>query len=154
MDKNGLIGRGDALPWKLPADLKHFRQLTLHKPVVMGRKTFESIGKPLPKRLNIVVTHNPDYRVEGCTVLHSTEAALKAAHGYDEVMIIGGASIYAQFLPHAERIYLTRIQASFTGDVYFPDFRMDEWREVERIDCPPDEQNRYPYSFVLLERKR
>jgi dihydrofolate reductase len=154
MDENRLIGRDNALPWKLPADMGRFRKLTLGKPVVMGRKTFASIGKPLAKRINIIMTRDSDYQAEGCIVVHSPEAALAAANGHDEAMIIGGASVYAQFLPRADRLYLTRIHATFAGNAYFPDFDIADWREVERIDCPPDEQNPYPYSFILLERRK
>ena len=153
MDENRLIGQDNRLPWRLPADLKHFRQLTLGKPVVMGRVTFESIGKPLSKRTNIIVTRDMNYRVEGCIVAHSIEEALAAAKHHEEVMVIGGASIYALFLPRAERLYLTRIHARFVGDVYFPAFHPDDWQEIERIDCQPDEDNPYPYSFLFLQRR-
>ena len=152
MDQHRLIGRDSSLPWRLPADLKHFRKMTLGKPVLMGRKTFESIGRPLPKRINLVITHNQDYYADGCVVVHSAGEALAAVSAHEEIMIIGGASIYAQFLPNADRLYLTQIHRSFEGNVYFPAFDSREWRESKRIDCDPDAKNLYPYSFIFLQR--
>ena len=152
MSRNRVIGKGNALPWHLPADLKYFKRVTLGKPIIMGRKTFESIGRPLPGRVNIIVTHELTYRADGCTVVHSVEDALKAAHGHDEVMVIGGAKLFEQTLPRAERIYLTEIDADFTGDVFFPMLQYNEWRELQRIAHQADEQNPYTYSFVVLER--
>jgi dihydrofolate reductase len=154
MDENRLIGRGNRLPWRLPADMEHFRRLTLGKPVIMGRKTFESLGKPLEKRTNIVLTANRDYHADGCIITHSMDEALSAAKGCEEVMIIGGAAIYALFLPRADRLYLTQIHARFSGDVYFPDFNPADWQEAKRIDCQPDEKNLHSYSFVFLHRCR
>ena len=153
MDKNRLIGQGDRLPWRLPADMKHFRRYTLGKPVLMGRKTFESIGKPLPKRTNIILTHDRDYQATGCVVTHSIAEALDTAAGCEEVMIIGGASIYELFLPRADRLYLTYIQGCFEGDVYFPTFDLSDWQEVKRVDCQPNEKNPHPYSFIFLHRR-
>ena len=153
MDKNRLIGQGNRLPWRLPADMKHFRRYTLGKPVLMGRKTFESIGKPLPKRTNIILTRDLDYQADGCIVRHSIEEALKTASGCEEIMIIGGASIYELFLPCADRLYLTYIHDCFEGDVYFPVFDMADWQEVKRVDCQPDEKNPHPYSFLFLHRR-
>ena len=153
MDKNRLIGQGNRLPWRLPADMKHFRQHTLGKPVLMGRRTFESIGKPLPKRTNIILTRDHNYRADGCIVTHSIEEALKAASGCEEIMIIGGASIYELFLQRADRLYLTYVHACFEGDVYFPAFDIADWQEVKRVDCQPDEKNPHPYSFIFLHRR-
>ena len=153
MDKNRLIGQDNRLPWKLPADMKHFRRMTLGKPVLMGRKTFESIGKPLPKRTNIILTHDRDYRAKGCTVTHSIEEALDMVKDREEIMIIGGASLYTLFLPCAARLYLTRIHDCFEGNVYFPAFDLIDWQEVKRIDCQPDEQNPYSYSFLFLHKR-
>ena len=153
MDKNRLIGRGNRLPWKLPADMKHFRRHTLGKPVLMGRKTFESIGKPLSKRTNIILTYARDYRAEGCIVTHSIEEALDTASGCEEIMIIGGVSIYTVFLPRADRLYLTCIHDCFEGDVYFPVFDLTDWQEVKRVDCQPDEKNLHSYSFLFLHRR-
>lgn len=152
MDRNRLIGADDRLPWRLPADLAHFKRLTLGKPVLMGRRTHESIGRPLPERHNIVVTRDPGFRADGCTVVHSIEAGLAAAAAASEVMVIGGASVYAQCLARASRMYLTRIDAEFEGDTFFPAWNPSEWREVERRAFEPDERNAYPYRFEVLER--
>ena len=153
MDKNRLIGQGNRLPWKLPADMKHFRRHTLGKPVLMGRKTFDSIGKPLPKRTNIILTHDRHYRAEGCIVTHSIEEALDTVRDCKELMVIGGASIYKLFLPRANRLYLTHIHHCFQGDVYFPAFDPTDWQEVKRVDRQPDEKNLHPYSFLFLHRR-
>ena len=144
MDKNRLIGHGNRLPWRLPTDMKHFRRHTLGRPVLMGRKTFESIGKPLPKRTNIILTHDRDYQAAGCVVTHSIKEALDTASDCEEIMIIGGASIYTLFLPWADRLYLTCIHDCFEGDVYFPAFDRADWQEVKRVDCQPDEKKPAP----------
>ena len=151
MARNGVIGRDNTLPWRLPADLRHFPAVTMGKPVVMGRKTFESIGRPLPGRSNIVVTRDPAYTAEGCVVVHSIEAALAAAGDAEEVMIIGGAEFYRQLLPRADRIYLTWIDAEFEGDTWFPELDPGRWHERSREDHVPDADNPHPYSFILLE---
>lgn len=152
MAENRVIGRDNRLPWHLPADLRHFRQVTVGKPVLMGRKTHESIGRPLPERTNIVVTRDRSYQAPGCVVVHSIESAIRAAGGHEEVMVIGGTDFYRQLLPKADRIYLTLVHAAFEGDARFPDLDEREWREVERVDCVPDEKNSWPYSFIRLER--
>lgn len=153
MAENRVIGIENRLPWKLPADMKWFREHTLGKPIVMGRKTFESFGaKPLPQRTNIVVTSDPDYRAEGAVVVHSIDAALKAADSAPEVMIIGGASFYEQMLPRADRIYLTLVHHNFEGDAWFPEFDHTHWRETRRIEFSADEKNPYDCSFLILER--
>lgn len=152
MADNRVIGRDNRLPWHLPADLRHFKQLTLGKPVLMGRKTHESIGRPLPDRTNIVVTRDRSYTAPGCIVAHSLERALQAAGGCAEVMVIGGMELYRQLLPRADCIYLTLVHAAFEGDAFFPELDAGEWREVERADWMPDEKNSWPYSFVRLER--
>lgn len=153
MGRNRVIGAGNRLPWRLPADLHWFRETTLGKPLLMGRRTYESIGRALPERLNIVVTRTPDYVAEGCTVVHSIEDALEAAGDYAEAMVIGGASLYEELLPRARRMYLTVIDANFEGDTVFPPFAPGAWREVERHDHPADEKNPYPYSFIVLDRR-
>lgn len=153
MDRNLLIGVHGRLPWHLPADLAHFKRITLGKPVLMGRGTFESIGRPLPGRHNIVITRDPGFQAEGCTVVHSVDAGVAAAGAAPELMVIGGASVYAQCLPRAGRMYLTRIEADLTGDARFPAWNPEEWREVERQQFAPDERNPYPYRFEVLERK-
>jgi dihydrofolate reductase len=152
MADNRVIGRDNRLPWHLPADLRHFKQVTVGKPVLMGRKTHESIGRPLPERTNIVVTRDRSYEAPGCIVVHSIESALKAAGDHEEVMVIGGTDFYWQLLPKADRIYLTLVHAEFEGDALFPELDECEWREVERADCAPDEKNPWPYSFIRLER--
>lgn len=153
---NGVIGRDNALPWHLPADLKHFKRLTVGKPVVMGRKTYESIGKPLPGRHNIVMTRDPDWRADGVTVVANLAEAV-AAGGLDprtrveEVMIIGGAAVYAEALPIATRVYLTEVHDAPEGDTTLPPFGPDRWREAAREDHPA-EDGKPGYSFVTLER--
>ena len=154
LDRNGLIGRDNALPWHLPADLQHFKRTTLGKPIVMGRKTWESLGRPLPGRHNIVLTRDPGYTAEGATVVTSVDAALAAAGDVDEVMVIGGAALYATLLPRADRLYLTRIDAAFEGDAWFPEVDPGDWREVAREAHAPDERNAHAYSFITLERVR
>ncbi len=153
---NGVIGRDNALPWHLPADLKHFKRLTVGKPIVMGRRTFESIGRPLPGRHNIVLTRDPDWRADGVTVVGNLAEAV-AAGGLDprtrveEVMIIGGAAVYADALPIATRIYLTEVHDAPGGDTILPPFAPDRWRETAREDHPA-EDGKPAYSFVTLER--
>jgi dihydrofolate reductase len=149
---NGVIGKENKLPWHLPADMKHFRDLTRGKPVIMGSKTFESIGRPLPDRLNIVLSSDLAYRAEGAMVVHSIDEALQAAGDAQEVMVIGGGSIYKQFLPRANRMYLTLIHTNFKGDAFFPEYEKKEWNEVAREEHGQDEKNAYAYSFVILER--
>jgi dihydrofolate reductase len=149
---NKVIGKDNKLPWHMSADLKHFKAITFGKPVIMGRKTYESLGKALPGRRNIVVTHNKTWQSTGCEIYHSLEAALQAVEDYAEVMILGGAEIYKQALPLADRMYLTFIHHDFVGDTYFPKWNADEWQEIEHVDYPADEKNPYPYSFVILQR--
>lgn len=152
MDKNRAIGIENCLPWHLPADLQHFKKMTLGKPVLMGRNTFESIGKPLPGRLNIVVSRDPRYQAVGCTMASSLDDALIKAQGHDEVMIMGGASFYAQTLAHAQRLYLTFVDTEVQGDAFFPAWEDSEWCEVAREHHLADEKNRFNYDFVTLER--
>ena len=130
MDKNRLIGKDNGLPWRLPADLRHFKTITMGKPVIMGRKTHESIGFVLPGRHNIVVTHNQSYSADGCSVVHSFEQALQAAANVDEVVVIGGATLYKSALAKADRLYLTFIEGEFNGDAYFPEFDISMWLEA------------------------
>src|SRR3989344_1427321 len=132
MGKSRVIGKDNALPWNLPPDLKRFRQITLGKPVVMGRKTFESLGKPLPDRKNIVITRDKDYKAYGCVVVHSVDEALKAASGNEELMVIGGEQIFREAIPIADRMYLTFIDENFEGDAYFPEYNQKEWKEMNR----------------------
>lgn len=152
MAKNRVIGRDNQLPWRLPEDLKYFRALTWGKPIVMGRRTHESIGRALPGRQNIVVTRAPGYQAEGCSVVGSLEDAWQIAEG-DEVMVIGGAEIYAQTLALAERLYLTLVDADIAGDTFFPDYDAGQWEEVERRCHEADQNNPYRYCYVSLQRK-
>ncbi|MEM8814960.1 MAG: type 3 dihydrofolate reductase [Pseudomonadota bacterium] len=149
---NGIIGRDGELPWRLPEDLRYFKRLTLGKPVVMGRKTWESIGRPLPGRHNIVITRQPDYVAEGATVAHSPDAALALLTGEPEVMIIGGGAIYRAFLESAERIYLTEVDAEIDGDASFPPLDESLWTEVSREVHAADERHAHAYAFVRLDR--
>ncbi len=153
MGKNKVIGKGNALPWKLPADMEHFKTLTKGKPIIMGRKTFESVGKPLPDRTNIIITRDQNYKDEGCIVAYSTEEALKAAENSEEVMICGGAQIYKEFLPKADKMYLTLIDADFEGDAYFPEYNPEEWEETSYEEHERDAENQYNYTFLVLRRK-
>lgn len=154
MAKNRVIGINNQLPWKLPADMRWFRQHTLGKPIVMGRKTFESFGgKPLPDRHNIVITRDMNYRADGATVVHSVEEAIAAAGDVEELMIIGGASFYEQMLPQAQRMYLTLVDMEPQGDAWFPAYDDADWHEVERHKHPGDEKNSSACSFVILERR-
>ena len=152
VSKNRVIGNENRLPWHLPEDLKHFKQLTLGKPIIMGRKTYESIGKPLPGRHNIIVTRDKKFTADGCTVVHSLEDAINAGKPAEEVMIIGGATIYEQALPMSQHLYLTLIHKSFEGDTFFPEWNENEWNEIEREDFTTDENTGFNYSFVTLER--
>jgi len=151
MDENNLIGNAGKLPWYLPADLAHFKAITLGKPIVMGRKTYDSIGKPLPERHNIIITRQKDLKIEGVTVVHSLEDAMRAAGEVEELMIIGGANLYKQALPLTNRLYITLVHTKATGDTYFPEWNPDEWEEASREDHKPDDKNKYPYSFITYK---
>ncbi len=154
MADNRVIGIENRLPWKLPADMQWFRRQTLGKPIVTGRLTFESFGaKPLPGRRNLIVSRNPGYRAEGAEVFESLAAALAATAEDEEVMVIGGASLYTQALPRADRLYMTLVHTKVEGDARFPAFDMAQWQEIEHTDCDADEKNPYPYSFVILQRR-
>jgi dihydrofolate reductase len=152
MDRKHLIGRDNAMPWHLPADLAHFKATTLGKPILMGRKTFESLGRPLPGRLNIVLSRDNRYDAAGITVVHDLDEAFTAAGDVPELMVIGGASLYETLLARIERMYLTFIDAEFDGDAWFPAWDANEWRESRREPHPADAKNPYPYSFVQLDR--
>ncbi|HWP95007.1 MAG TPA: dihydrofolate reductase [Gammaproteobacteria bacterium] len=152
--ENGCIGRNNALPWHLPADLSHFKLMTWGKPVIMGRRTFEAIGKPLRGRLNIVVTHDAGWRADGVSVAHSLDEAIKLAGNAQEAVIIGGAQLYAECLPKAQRLYITRVHAEVDGDTFFPPLDMKQWREVARSEHPRDARNPYDMTFITLERVR
>jgi dihydrofolate reductase len=150
---NGVIGRDNALPWHLPEDLKRFKRLTLGKPVVMGRRTFESIGKPLPGRHNIVVTRDANYRGGGITVVHDAEAARRAAGPVPEIMVIGGAGLFRALLPRATRLHLTRVHGNIEGDVLWPALDQREWAVVERESHSADERHAWPMTFEVWEKR-
>lgn len=151
MDRGHLIGRDGDLPWRLPNDLKHFKRLTLGKTVLMGRKTWDSLGRPLPERQNWVLTRDVTFAPEGARVFHDLDAAL-AAHGAGELMVIGGAELYRQTLPRASRLYITEVDARLDGDTHFPPFDRAAWRELSSEAQPADERHAYPYRFTALER--
>lgn len=156
--ENGVIGAGGTLPWRMPSDLKTFRRLTLGKPIIMGRKTFASLKKPLDGRTNIVVTRDSLFEAEGVTAVNSLADALVVARvvartsGADEVMVIGGSEIFAAALPHANRVYLTRIHGSPEGDVFLPPFPPEEWHEVSVEQLPKSERDEYSAALHILER--
>ncbi len=155
---NNVIGKNNQLPWYLPGDLKYFKTITMAKPVIMGRKTFESIGKPLPGRDNIVITRNADYQAEGIKVVASLEGAIALAesivliNGGEEIMVIGGAQIYQQALAIADRVYLTRVHRHVEGDAFFPELSIDDWQEVARQDIAAEEPNPFDFSYLVLDR--
>lgn len=152
MSENRVIGRHNKLPWHLPADLKHFKTITMDKPILMGRKTYDSIGRALPGRCNIVITRDPSFQAPGCVVANSIECALEAASYSEEIIIIGGALLYEHMLPRTQRIYMTIIHHEFEGDTFFPALNMMEWQEREREVHQADEENPYAYSFIILDR--
>ncbi len=152
--RNGVIGRRNRLPWRLPADLQRFKAVTMGKPMVMGRRTWESLPGLLPGRRHIVVSRDPAYGAEGAEVASSLAGAVALAGAVEEVMVIGGAQLYRQALPLAERIYLTEVDAEVEGDTWFPSFDESEWEERRREEFPADERNEFPYAFVNLERRR
>jgi len=158
MAENRVIGRGGGLPWHLSGDLQYFKRVTMGRPMIMGRKTFESIGRPLPGRLNIVITRDATYAPDNVMVVHSLDQALDAAReraeadGVDEIMVIGGGQIYADALPVTDRVYLTEVHTSVDGDTVFPDLADDQWRETSREAHPENKEGEPAYSFVILDR--
>lgn len=152
MASNRAIGLNKQMPWHLSVDLKKFKQITMGFPVLMGRKTFESIGKPLPGRTNIIITRNPDYKQQHCMVFNNVEKAIAACQQYDEMFVIGGAALYELMLPVASTLYLTQINKRFEGDTFFPEINAIEWREVAREEFNSTETIDFSYSFIQLER--
>lgn len=152
MGHNRVIGRNNQMPWHLPADFKHFKNITMGKPIVMGRKTYESIGRALPGRRNIIITHNLNLQIKECEVVHSLEEAMQLLTNETEVFIIGGANLFTQALPFANRLYLTLIEEDFVGDTYFPSFHAKEWQEIKRENFKADARNTYDYQFITLDR--
>jgi len=155
-DENNIIGDGAALPWHLPADVKFFRDTTRGHTFIMGRRTFDSIGHPLPKRRNIIVTRQSDLRVEGCEMAHSIEQALQMAKDdhADEIFILGGGEIYRLALPLANRVYLTRVHTTVGEGVSFPELPADAWQETGRSEYPADQENKFSMTFLTYEKKK
>ncbi len=153
MDRNRLIGDKNQLPWHLPADFAHFKAVTMGKPIIMGRKTYESIGKPLPGRRNIVLSRNKDLCYEGVDCVSSFDEALALVAEEDEVMVIGGSTVYEMLMPLVNRMYLTFVDAAFEGDAWFPEFDEKDWQLVESEVHKADEKNAYDCHFVTLEKK-
>ena len=153
MDDNHLIGKGNRLPWHLPADLAFFKKITTGHSILMGRKTYDSIGKTLPNRRNIVITRNTDVSIPGCEVVDSIEKALSITKDEEEIMVIGGANLFEQLLPEVNKLYITRIEGEFEGETYFPHYDENDWLEVSRESHQPDETNKYAYQFSIMDRK-
>lgn len=153
MDKNRVIGKEGKLIWHLPADLRFFKTKTIGKPIIMGRRTFESIGRPLPERKNIIVTHQTNFNPSDCEVVHSLQEALANASDAEEVMIIGGAEIFKQSIEFADQMFLTLIDHEFEGDSYFPEWEKEEWEVVTEEFHPSDDKNPYDFRLVYLVRK-
>lgn len=161
MSRNRVIGRNNKLPWHLPGDLRYFKQATMGKPIIMGRKTWDSIGRPLPGRMNVVVTRDPEWQAPAGTVKAASldEALVKAEaqaelDGGEEVMVIGGGQIYAEILPRVDRMYITQVHAEVDGDAWFPEVNWDGWEEIGREDFSASDTNPYDYSFVVYQRTR
>lgn len=158
MAENRVIGRDNKLPWYLPNDLKYFKQVTSGKPVIMGRKTYDSIGRPLPNRTNIIITRDTGFTAEGCQVVHSLDDALAVAqaqgvvNGGDEVIVMGGAQIYAEALPRVDRLYVTLVHAEVAGDAVFPAIDFAGWQQQSREDFAAEGPNPYDYSFIIYDR--
>jgi dihydrofolate reductase len=153
MASNRVIGNNNVMPWHLSADLKKFKKITMGSPILVGRKTYESIGKPLPGRTNIILSRNPEYQQEGCLVVNDIETALKkGCENAGEIFVIGGADLYETILPIADALYLTIINREFQGDTFFPDIDLNEWSEVERENIYDDPDAAFSYSFLKLEK--
>ncbi len=152
---NQVIGNNNRLIWHLPADLRHFKKLTMGHTLIMGRKTYESIGKPLPGRKTIIITSQKAYKAAGCTIAGSVGEAIKLVKGEKDVFVAGGAEIYEQTIDlyHTRRLYITRIFANFDGDTFFPEIDEEKWELLERVDHEADEKNPYPYSFLVYKKK-
>lgn len=152
MSENRVIGRNNQLPWHLPADLRHFKQITMGHPIVMGRKTYASIGRALPGRRNVIISHNANFQAQGCEVFNSIDDALFALKDAKEIFVIGGAQLFEKILPSVKRLYLTVIHADISGDVFFPVLDSSQWKEIAREDHLADGDNEYAYSFITLDK--
>lgn len=153
MDKNRVIGKDNDLPWRLSADLQHFKKITMGKPIVMGRKTYDSIGRPLPGRENIILTRDSSFKAEGCTIMHSLDEIFEYCEDQEEIMIMGGATLYEVTLKLANKLYITEVHAEVEGDTWFPEIDFNNWTETSREDYKADEKNDFNFSFVQFERK-
>jgi len=149
---NRVIGKNNAMPWHLPADLAYFKKTTLGKPIIMGRKTYESIGRPLPGRQNIVISRDGNYQAEGVDVVSSVDAALALVNDVEEVMVIGGGAIYQHCLAAAQRLYITHIDADIDGDTYFPEYDFNVWKKMSSELRPSDDKNQYQLNFTVYEK--
>ncbi|NYT46409.1 MAG: type 3 dihydrofolate reductase [Candidatus Methanofishera endochildressiae] len=152
MASNRTIGLDNQMPWHLSADLKKFKKITMGQPIIMGRKTFESIGQPLPGRQNIIISRNPDYLQPGCLVFNDIDSALTSCTDIEEVFVIGGATLYEATLARADRLYITEIQKEFSGDTWFPEINQEQWQVVSREDINNDSSVDFSYSFMVYER--
>lgn len=154
MDENRVIGNNNQLPWRIPAELQYFKKVTMGHPIAMGRKTFESIGKALPGRENIVITRNKEFQREDCTVFYSLADFIDdAKRRTEEIFVIGGAKIFKEVFPLADRLYITKIHHSFTGDTFFPEFSLTDWTLLKQEKGPKDDKNPYDYEFLVYEKK-
>ncbi len=155
ISKNNALGKDNDLIWHLPADLKRFKKITSGHTIIMGRKTFESIGKPLPNRKSIIITRNTNYQIEGCTIVHSLDEAIAKVADEEKAFIIGGAKIYKQSLENniADQLDITFVHQEFEADAFFPNINTEVWKEVAREDCKADEKNNYDYSFVTFKKR-
>ncbi len=153
VSENNVIGKDNDLIWKLPRDMRHFKETTTGHFIIMGRKTFESNGRPLPNRTNVVITRDKNYTAEGCVIVHSLEDAISEAKNDSETFIIGGGEIYKKSMKLIDRIYITKIHHAFEGDTFFPEINMDEWNEVDRRDFEPDEKNIYAFTIFTLDKR-
>ena len=153
MGKNRVIGKNGMLPWHISSDLKNFKKITMGKPILMGRKTYESIGRPLPGRENIILTKNKNYFAEGCIVKNTIDEVFSYCQKVPELMIMGGAALYEQTLYEAKRLYITEVNATTDGDVFFPEFDRNEWVEISRNSFEASENDDFDYIFKILERK-
>ncbi|WP_428357309.1 dihydrofolate reductase [Methyloprofundus sp.] len=152
MASNRTIGLNKQMPWYLSADLKKFKKITMDHPIIMGRKTFESIGRPLPGRQNIIISRNPDYQQPGCLVFNNLDNALQSCAEIDEVFVIGGATLYEATLERADKLYITEIQQAFDGDTWFPEINLEQWHEIAREDINNDNNVTFNYSFIVYEK--
>jgi dihydrofolate reductase len=153
VDRNRVIGKDGALPWRLPDDMRHVREVTMGKPLIMGRRTYDSIGRALPGRTNIVLTRDPAFHADGVLVARTPEDAVRLAGDVPEIIVFGGAGVFARFLPSAERIYLTEVDTAVEGgDTFFPELDRSEWREVERREHPRDERHAFAFRLITLDR--